>query len=156
MQGLNRVTLMGNIGARPELRFTDSGEPVLNLSVATNKQWIDRDTKQLRESVAWHRVSFWGKRAKGLAPHLHKGDPIFLEGEIRYQKYTDREGVERYSTEIRANNMRFLANGKKPSNAPQAADHDPDTGEVFEPASSIGDGSEFGAVEMGDGEDLPF
>jgi single-strand DNA-binding protein len=102
--GINRVTLLGNVGSDPELRFTQGGTGVLSLSLATNESYVDRN-QQRQERVEWHKIVVWGKRAEGLGKFVKKGFGLFVEGSLRTTKYTDRDGVERYKTEIVASNV---------------------------------------------------
>lgn len=109
--GLNRVMLLGNCGADPELRFTHGGQAVLNIRLATSESYLDKD-KVRRERTDWHSVTIWGKRGEALAKILAKGSTIFVEGSIRTSSYEDKEGVKRYKTEVNANNV-ILAGGKR-------------------------------------------
>jgi len=108
--GLNRVMLLGNLGADPELRFTQSGQAVLNLRLATTESYLDKD-KVRRERTDWHSVVIWGKRGEALAKILAKGSSLFIEGSIRTSSYDDREGNKRYKTEIIANNVLLTGRG---------------------------------------------
>jgi single-strand DNA-binding protein len=109
MDGLNRVMLLGNLGADPELRMTGGGQAVLNLRLATTESYLDKN-KARQERTEWHTVIVWGKRAEGLGKILKKGDRIFIEGGVRTSTYDDREGNKRYKTEIVAQNV--ILNGK--------------------------------------------
>lgn len=109
-EGLNRVMLLGNLGADPELRYTQGGQAVLNVRLATTESYLDKD-KVRRERTDWHNVVIWGKRGEGLAKVLSKGSTIFIEGSIRTSSYDDKEGQKRYKTEIVANNI-ILAGGR--------------------------------------------
>lgn len=108
--GLNRVMLFGNLGADPELRFTQGGQAVLHMRLATTESYLDKD-KVRQERTEWHRVTVWGKRAEALSKFLTKGATLFIEGSLRTTSYDDRDGNKRYSTEINANNI-ILAGGK--------------------------------------------
>jgi single-strand DNA-binding protein len=103
--GLNRVMLLGFLGAKPELRYTQAGTPVLGLRLATNESYVDRN-KERQDRTEWHNVTLFGARAEGLAPHLDKGTKLFIEGSLRTSKY-EKDGVERWKTEIVANNVVF-------------------------------------------------
>lgn len=103
MQGLNAVMLLGSLGAKPELRYTQSGTPVLSLSVATNERYKNRDG-EWTERVEWHRCVCFGARAEGLSKFLDKGMAVFVEGALRTSKY-EKDGVERWKTEIVAQNV---------------------------------------------------
>ncbi|MBK8253647.1 MAG: single-stranded DNA-binding protein [Polyangiaceae bacterium] len=108
--GLNRVMLLGNLGADPELRFTQGGQAVLHLRLATTESYFDKD-KVRRERTDWHNVVVWGKRGEGLAKILGKGSSIFVEGSLRTSSYDDRDGNKKYKTEVIANNV-ILAGGR--------------------------------------------
>lgn len=119
-EGLNRVILLGHIGADPELRYTASGAPVLNLRLATNESYVDR-SREVQERTDWHQVVIWGARAEGLAKVLGKGACILVEGSLRTSSY-EKDGTKRYKTEVHAREI-CLA-GRRPQPQPQAAaDH---------------------------------
>ena len=105
-EGLNRVMLMGNLGADPELRYTQSGHAVLNMRLATTESYVDRDG-QRKDRTEWHNVVLWGKRAEALSRYLNKGSSIFVEGSIRYSSYEGQDGQKRYKTEVNARNVLF-------------------------------------------------
>jgi len=108
--GLNRVMLLGNLGADPELRFTQGGQGVLNMRIATTESYLDKN-KVRQERTDWHNVVVWGKRGEGLAKVLTKGSSVFVEGSLRTSSYDDRDGNKRYKTEVIANNI-ILAGGR--------------------------------------------
>jgi len=108
-EGLNRVTLLGNLGAEPELRMTNGGTGVLKLRLATSETYLDRN-KQRQERTEWHRVVVWGRRAEALGKILTKGDRILIEGSLRTSSYDDKDGNKKYTTEIVANNV--VLNGR--------------------------------------------
>lgn len=103
-EGLNRVMLLGNLGADPELRMTSGGQAVLKLRLATSENYLDRNRNR-QERTEWHNVVIWGKRAEALAKILTKGSRIFVEGGLRTSNYEDREGNKRYRTEIVSSNI---------------------------------------------------
>jgi len=107
MRGINKAIIGGNLGADPELRHTQSGTPVANLRVATTRKYKD-DQGELHEKTTWHRVAVWGPQAENCGKYLGKGSPVLIEGEITHEKYTDKEGVERTSSSIKANEVTFL------------------------------------------------
>lgn len=109
-EGLNRVMLLGNLGADPELRFTQGGQAVLNLRLATTESYLDKDRVR-KERTDWHSVVVWGKRGEALSKILAKGSSLFIEGSIRTSSYEDREGQKRYKTEIVANNVILAGRG---------------------------------------------
>lgn len=119
MASLNRVTLIGNLGADPESRFVPSGDAICNIRVATSETWKDKQTGERKESVEWHRISFYGKLAEIAGQYLRKGSQVYVEGSLRTRKWTDKDGQERYSTEIRADEMKML--GGKMEGQNQAA-----------------------------------
>jgi single-strand DNA-binding protein len=121
MDGLNRVMLLGNLGADPELRMTGSGQAVLNLRLATSESYLDKD-KARQERVEWHAIVVWGKRAEGLGKILRKGDRIFVEGGLRTSSYDDRDGNKRYKTEVVAQHV--ILNGKPVAGARPAPNDD--------------------------------
>lgn len=103
-EGLNRVTLFGNLGADPELKMTSGGQAVLKMRLATSETYLDRN-KVRQERTEWHNVVVWGKRAEALSKFLSKGSKLLIEGSLRTSSYDDREGNKRYRTEIIANNI---------------------------------------------------
>lgn len=107
--GMNRVFLFGNLGADPEFRVTQSGQPVLKLRLATSESYLDRN-KVRQERTEWHSVTIWGKRGEALNRILSKGSKVFIEGAIRTSSYDDKEGQKRYRTEVVASNL-ILAGG---------------------------------------------
>jgi len=110
-EGLNRVMLLGNLGADPELRYTQSGSAVLNMRLATTESYLDKN-KVRQERTDWHNIVLWGKRGEALAKFLTKGTTIFVEGGLRTSSYDDKEGNKRYKTEIHANNIILAGRGR--------------------------------------------
>lgn len=104
MDGLNRVTLLGNLGADPELRMTQGGQAVLHLRIATSESYLDRN-KVRQERTEWHRVSLWGNRAEALGKILAKGERVLVEGRIQTRSYDDKDGKKVYQTEVVATNV---------------------------------------------------
>lgn len=107
MASVNKVILVGNLGADPESRYLPSGEAVVNLRLATTDTWKDKDGNK-QEATEWHRVSFFGRQAEVCGQYLKKGSQIYVEGSIRTRKYTDKDGQEKYATEIRGDRMQML------------------------------------------------
>lgn len=107
-RGVNKVILIGNLGAEPESRVMPSGGSVTNLSIATSETWTDRNTNQRQERTEWHRVVLFNRLAEVAAQYLRKGSKVYIEGSIRTRKWQDQSGQDRYSTEIVANNMQML------------------------------------------------
>ena len=109
-EGLNRVLLLGNLGADPELKMTSGGTAVLKMRLATTETYLDR-SKVRQERTEWHNVVIWGKRAEALGKFLTKGSRLFVEGGLRTSSYEDRDGNKRYKTEIVANNVILAGSG---------------------------------------------
>ncbi|MDZ3822973.1 MAG: single-stranded DNA-binding protein, partial [Pseudoxanthomonas sp.] len=107
-RGINKVILVGNLGNDPEVRYTPSGAAITTISVATSEQWTDKQSGQKQERTEWHRVKFFGRLAEIAAEYLRKGRQVYIEGSLRTDKYTDKQGVERYTTDIIANEMQML------------------------------------------------
>ncbi len=105
--GVNKVILVGNLGADPDMRYTPSGQGVCELRVATNESWTDKNG-QRQDRTEWHRVVIWGKRAEICSKYLSKGRQVYIEGRIQTRNYDDKEGNKRYITEIIANDVQFL------------------------------------------------
>jgi single-strand DNA-binding protein len=107
-RGVNKVILIGNLGADPDTRYSASGTAMCSVSLATSESWKDKQTGEMQDRTEWHRVKFFGKLAEIAGEYLKKGRQVYIEGSIRSSKYTDKEGVERWSTDIIANNMQML------------------------------------------------
>ena len=107
-RGVNKVILVGNLGADPETRYTANGAAITTIKVATSESWKDKQTGENQERTEWHRVKFFGRLAEIAGEYLKKGRQVYIEGSIRTDKYTDKEGVERYATDIIANEMQML------------------------------------------------
>jgi single-strand DNA-binding protein len=108
MASVNRVTLIGNLGKDPETRFMPDGKPVANITMATSETWKDRSTGAKQEKTEWHRVSFFGPVAEIVGKYLRKGSKIYIEGKLQTRKWQDKDGADRYTTEIVANEMKML------------------------------------------------
>ena len=113
MASVNKVILIGNVGRDPETRYMPSGDAVTNLSLATTEKYKDKTTGESKEATEWHRVAFFGRLAEIAGEYLKKGSMCYVEGSLRTRKFTDANGIEKYSTEIVANTMKML--GGKPS-----------------------------------------
>lgn len=108
MASVNKVILVGNLGADPETRYLPNGDAVANVRLATTETWKDKTTGDKKEATEWHRVVFYRKLAEIVAQYLKKGAPVYLEGRIRTRKWQDKDGQERYTTEIEATEMQML------------------------------------------------
>jgi single-strand DNA-binding protein len=107
----NKITLVGNLGRDPELRYTPQGTPVCSFSMATNERRKDR-TGEMQDHTTWFRVTLWGRQAETAAQYLTKGRPVYIEGRLRVEEYTDRDGKARYSLEVNATDMQFIGGGR--------------------------------------------
>lgn len=107
-RGVNKVILIGNLGADPDTRYTGGGSPVCTLSVATTESWMDKQSGQRQERTEWHRVKVFGKLAEIAQEYLRKGRQVYIEGSLRTSKYTGKDGVERYTTDIVARDMQMI------------------------------------------------
>ncbi|MGE0484712.1 MAG: single-stranded DNA-binding protein [Gammaproteobacteria bacterium] len=107
-RGLNKVMLIGNLGADPEVRYTAGGSAVANVRLATAESWRDRDSGEQQERTEWHRVVFFGKLAEIVNEYLRKGSQVYVEGRLQTRKWQDRDGNERYTTEIVVSDMQML------------------------------------------------
>ena len=169
MASLNKVTLIGNLGADPETRYLPSGDALCNLRIATTEVWKDRQSGERREATEWHRVVFFGRVAEVAAQYLRKGSQVYIEGRLQTRKWQDQSGQDRYTTEIRGDEMKML--GGRPgggSDAPmrqggssnefdqtpqpqQPAQSSPSRGAGAAPAQG-GSGGGFGDFD----DDIPF
>jgi len=145
MSGVNKVILVGNLGANPEMRFTQGGTPVANLRIATTERWTDK-TGQRQENTEWHRVVLWGKQAELAGQYLTKGRQVYVEGRIRTRQWQDKQGQTRYTTEIVGQTLQFLGgrNERAPEESGAGATIPPDDSSI--PA-------DFGG---GPDDDIPF
>lgn len=107
---MNTATLIGYTGGESELRYTQSGQPVMNFSLATTERWKDESGAK-HEKTEWHKIVMFGKRAEGLSKHITKGVHLCVVGQIQTQKWQDKQGNDRYTTQIKANNVEFLGGG---------------------------------------------
>ena len=108
MASVNKVIIVGNLGADPETRYLPSGEAVTNIRVATSDRWKDKASGEMKEATEWHRISFFGRLAEVAGEYLKKGSQVYVEGQLRTRKWQDKDGQDRYSTEIRADVMQML------------------------------------------------
>lgn len=108
MRGVNKVIIIGNLGADPEARQFNNGGSVTNISVATSEQWTDKQSGEKREATEWHRISLFNRLGEIAAQYLRKGSKVYIEGSLRTRKYQDQNGQDRYITEIRAEQMQML------------------------------------------------
>ena len=149
MSDINRTMFSGRLGADPELRFTQSGTAVLNLRVASSREWFDKEKNEKREETTWMTATVWGKRGEALAKILGKGSQVFIEGSLRVSSYDDKNGEKRYKTEI---NVDELVIGARPKG-------DGDSAGEARPRGAQNGGARAGgspAVAGGSTDDIPF
>jgi len=108
MASVNKVIIVGNLGKDPEMRAFPSGDQVANVTIATTDRWKDKQSGEMKEATEWHRVVFNGRLAEIVGQYLRKGSQVYVEGSLRTRKWTDQSGVEKYTTEIRADQMQML------------------------------------------------
>ena len=108
MASLNKVQIIGNLGRDPEVRYTADGAAIANLSLATTSSWKDKNTGEKREETEWHRCVFYGKIAEIVGQYAKKGRPLYVEGRLKTRKWTDKDGIEKYTTEIVCDQMQLL------------------------------------------------
>jgi single-strand DNA-binding protein len=108
MASVNKVILIGNLGRDPETRYTADGAAVTNITIATSDRWKDKATGEMKEATEWHKVAFFGRLAEIAGEYLKKGRPVYVEGKLRTRKWQDKDGQDRYTTEVIADNMQML------------------------------------------------
>lgn len=116
MRGVNKVIIIGNLGADPETRQFGNGGSVTNITVATSEQWTDKQTGQKREATEWHKVTLFNRLGEIAAQYLRKGSKVYIEGSLRTRKWQDKNGQDRYTTEIRADQMQMLDSNQGQAN----------------------------------------
>jgi single-strand DNA-binding protein len=124
MASVNKVILVGNLGADPESKYLPSGDAVTNIRIATTDRWKDKASGEMKEATEWHRIAFFGRLAEIAGEYLKKGSQVYIEGRIRTRKWQDKEGQDRYSTEIVADQMQMLGSRSgsgEPRSEPMAA-----------------------------------
>jgi len=157
MASVNKVILIGNLGKDPEVRYAPSGSAICNVTLATSRQWKDKTSGEKQEETEWHRVVFYDRLAEIAGEYLKKGRPVYVEGRLKTRKWTDKEGVEKYTTEIVADQMQLLGSresggdeagggGQRSAPAPRPA--------AGRPAAAAPAKSSTGFDDMDD--DIPF
>ena len=122
MASVNKVIIVGNLGKDPEMRSFPSGDQVANVTIATTDKWKDKQSGEMKEATEWHRIVFNGRLAEIVGQYLRKGSQVYVEGSLRTRKWTDQSGVEKYTTEIRADQMQML--GSRQGMGGSGAGHD--------------------------------
>jgi single-strand DNA-binding protein len=155
-RGVNKVILIGNLGADPETRAMPSGSTVANLRIATSESWRDKQSGEQQERTEWHRVALFGRLAEIAGEYLRKGSQVYIEGSLRTRKWQDKQGNERYSTEIIGNELQMLG-GRGGGGGPPGAGAEGGgraSGHAPAPAYSEESSSGGGATDFDD--DIPF
>jgi len=128
MASINKVIIVGNLGRDPEMRSFPSGDQVANVTIATTDKWKDKQSGEMREATEWHRVVFNGRLAEIVGQYLRKGSQVYVEGSLRTRKWTDQAGIEKFTTEIRADNMQMLGGRQGMGGGAQSASGSYDEG----------------------------
>jgi single-strand DNA-binding protein len=164
MASVNKVIIVGNLGKDPEVRYMPSGSAICSVTIATSRQWKDKTSGERQEETEWHRVTFFDRMAEIAGEYLKKGRPVYVEGRLKTRKYTDKDGVEKYTTEIVATDMQLLGSregggagggddmggGEQRAPAPQRSAPPARTAPASKPAAK----SATGFDDMDD--DIPF
>jgi single-strand DNA-binding protein len=161
MASVNKVIVLGNLGKDPEVRYTPSGAAVCNLRIATTRNWKNKDSGERMEETEWHSVVLYDRQAEIAGEYLKKGRPVYIEGRLKTRKWQDKEGVDRYTTEIVADSMQLLggregaggASGDEEASAPRASAPAP-RASAPAPAARSAPKSSTGFDNMDD--DIPF
>ena len=154
MASVNKVILIGNLGADPETRYLPSGDAVANIRIATSEKWKDKSGEQ-QEHTEWHRIAFFGKLAEIAGEYLKKGSPVYIEGRIRTRKWQDKEGQDKYSTEIVADRMQMLGGRGGGSGGSEPMKREPAAAEAGGGGKSQQSRKSGGAFDQMD-DDIPF
>jgi single-strand DNA-binding protein len=117
---LNQVQVIGHVGKDVEVRYTTAGEALVNFSIATTDKWKDKQTGEAMEATEWHRISFFGRRAEVIGEYVRKGSLLYVQGKLKTRKWTDKDGIERYSTDISGNEFKILSQPGNRADKPQA------------------------------------
>ena len=161
MASVNKVIIVGNLGRDPETRYMPNGDAVTNVAVATTESWKDKNTGEKKELTEWHRVTFYRKLAEIAGQYLKKGSQVYVEGKLQTRKWTDKEGVERYTTEIIADTMQMLGSRQGMGSAPVDDDYAASAPAPRQPAAASSGGQRGGAARPAPNfsdmdDDIPF
>ena len=139
----NKIILVGNLGRDPELRYTPQGTPVCSFSLATNERRKDRNTGENNDITTWFRVTLWGRQAETASQYLTRGRPVYIEGRLRVEEWTDRDGKPRHTLEVHATDMQFIGGGGRSDEAvaapARAAAAGTEATEAMPPAPDLSD-----------------
>ena len=153
-RGINKVILVGNLGADPEVKYMPSRSAVANVSLATTDSWKDKNTGQQQDRTEWHRVVFFNRLAEIVGEYLRKGSQVYVEGRLQTRKWQDKQGVDRYTTEIVANEMQMLGGRGGGEGGGRAGGFGP--GEYSQPQQAQGGGAPSRPPEPDFDDDVPF
>ena len=141
MAGINKVILVGNLGAKPEIKYASNGNAISNLSIATSESWTDKSSGQKQERTEWHRVSLFGKVAEIAGQYLDKGSKVYVEGKLQTRKWQDQNGQDRYTTEVVISGfngtLQMLDRRDDMNSSPPAQQSQPQSQSAPEPAPAI-------------------
>lgn len=154
MASVNKVILIGNLGRDPEVRYMPSGDAVANITIATTETWKDKAGEK-QEQTEWHRVAMFGKTAEIAGEYLKKGSQVYIEGRLQTRKWTDKEGQERYTTEIRADRMQMLGSRSGGSERMAPPDDEAPARSAAAPAKKAGGATKGGSFDDLE-DDIPF
>ncbi|MHB8447614.1 MAG: single-stranded DNA-binding protein [Rudaea sp.] len=152
-KGRNLVVLVGNLGQDPQIHSTASGSTIATISVATSESWKDKQSGETQERTEWHRCKAFGRLGEIIGEYARKGRQVYVEGKLRTEKYTDREGVERYSTDIIIEEFQLL--GSDPARAPTGQNANTNANAAPRPASSNGNGQRQSPGPRNNGNSYP-
>lgn len=144
----NKITIVGNLGRDPELRYTPQGNAVCNFSMATNEKRRDK-SGELQDITTWFRITLWGRQAENASKYLQKGSQVYIEGRLKVDEWTDRDGNSRYTLDVTASDMQFLSGGR-PDDFSSSEDSD------YEPSSSAAASGASSGGNDSDDDDIPF
>lgn len=150
-RGVNKAILIGNLGNDPEVRYTPNGNAVATVSIATSETWKDKQSGELQDRTEWHRVVFFNRLAEIVGEYLHKGSKIYVEGSLRTRKWQDKNGIDRYTTEIIASEMHML-DSKSSNNNYNHEKHQPSQQAHQEVADNLTDTGGPTGID----DDIPF
>lgn len=159
-RGINKVILIGNLGQDPETRSTPGGTTVTNIRIATSESWRDKQSGEMKEQTEWHTVVMWGRLGEIAGEYLKKGSQVYIEGRLRTRKWQDKQGQDRYSTEVVASEMQMLGGRGGGGGAPMESRDNRDAGSEGYAAASGGrsEGGSRGAADTASDfdDDIPF
>jgi len=159
-RGVNKVILVGNLGKDPEVRYSPNGGAVANITIATSESWKDKTSGEKQEKTEWHRVVFFGRLAEIAGEYLKKGSQVYIEGRLQTRKWQDKEGKDRYTTEIVAGEMQMLGSREgrgTPSEFDQSGDEGQSRGSSSRaPATASSGGGKPGSPPSDFDDDIPF